>query len=228
MVKIFFIKADTPLTDSEKENILFHYPKELSDYVKRASDPVRRALAYGALLEALETDGSGFSLKDGGKPYIKEALPFSLSYSDGIICIAVSEGGAIGVDIEAYQSEKEQTYKRLSRRFNAAEKIPFTRMNFGNSGELYTVDSLSKKEICISFYEIKFSGGEFIKKPLIPTISKNHQLDFWVKTEAVLKMEGGGFSSYRNIEKAARGATLICDALDLWGRALALGISLKD
>ena len=59
---------------------------------------------------------------DNGKPYFEESLlDFSISHSRGIVAVALSDSGTVGIDLEASEISDEKARKLAERYFGGAE-----------------------------------------------------------------------------------------------------------
>lgn len=80
-------------------------------------------LLLAKLARELEIDASDLVLRRGenGKPYFEGgALDFSISHSRGIVIVALSDSGAVGIDVEAAQISDDKA-KKLAERYLSAD-----------------------------------------------------------------------------------------------------------
>ena len=78
-------------------------------------------LLLSRLLRELELDAGQFVLdrKKTGKPYFKcSELEFSISHSKGMVAVALSDSGAVGIDIEATKMTNDRAAKLFERYFD--------------------------------------------------------------------------------------------------------------
>ena len=166
-------------------------PKDVISYIENSkNDEVRleRYTAYSTLFFALfELYGKKdltLCRTDSGKPYLIEngnasKIQISISHSDGLVAVALSDEGDIGVDIQS-EIDKSRA-ERLEKRF-------FTDINIKE-------EIFSHKLFMLSFTEENVKLEEF----------KNAKAKFdgftakWAYCESIMKCDGGGFGSLDKI-----------------------------
>ncbi len=127
-------KLKTLFPDKENEDYFSEIMLRKNERVKIES--LSALILLGELCKRLGANTASLALKrtENGKPYFKDShLHFSLSHSNGYIVAALSEDGAVGVDIEctALTAVKAQ---KLAERFFAADEIS----KFDGSAESFT------------------------------------------------------------------------------------------
>ncbi len=181
MTKIYITKVYDVFEKKIFENMLLSDElKEKIINTKSEQLQTERKAAYSLLTFALSENGfKNFSIQynDNGKPYIKdEKFAISISHNNSVTAVALSdEYESIGIDIELITEKNEMSSDRFLNR--------------------YMKDVVFLKEIkFIEAEEIKYFGKEKLllqnKDDGVFTSIKK-----WCVTEAVLKCEGGGFSS---------------------------------
>lgn len=170
---------------------------EVNEYIEKTANKITksdRSSAYTTLFAALKLffDAEGFDLKrtENGKPYLYSSLPcydksisVSLSHSDSIIAVALSDEGDVGVDIEC-GVEKEKA-ERLERRF-LSDITP------------------ENDNIEIEYYYAGFKENEAVFEKIVPQCDT--QVDFlskWVFAESIIKCFGLTFSEISKINELA-------------------------
>lgn len=120
-----------------------------------------------------------------GKPYFDFPSPrsISISHSDGAIAIALSDEKAeVGIDIQS-EIEAEKAY-RISHRF------PFVKERFFKE----------ITDVCV--FKATLNRDSFSFEKISPSPCQNGDFTLlWTITEAVLKADGGGFSSAKKLEE---------------------------
>ena len=177
------------LCDGVKEKI-----KKTTD-VKTRSE---RVLSYSFLtkiLKEIEKDEKKIDIAfDGnGKPFFKNSkTKFSLSHTDGITAVAVSEKN-VGVDVELILSERESNIKKVCDR--------------------YCADICVDKKTTISEILTYEARNGFCRSNSFEIDLKPFKSDFsrWTELEAALKCEGGGFASIRAIKNEKTG--IVCQSV---------------
>ena len=168
-------------------------PNDVISYIENSkNDEVRleRFTAYStlffALFELYEKKDLTLCRTDSGKPYLIEngnasKIQISISHSDGLVAVALSDEGDIGVDIQSEidESRAERLEKRFFTDINIKEEIFPHRLLYldfsDNDTKLLEMEKPSKP------------GASFTEK--------------WTYCESLLKCEGGGFGSLEKISK---------------------------
>ena len=178
-----------------EENITL--PESILKYInetKSATLLESRRLAYSLLYSSLERLFNGIDAEivrdEGGKPHARLAdgrrLFISLSHTDNISAVAISDEREVGVDIEG-EIDAERA-ERIERRF--LRDIPKSPLEIlGNTplptpilrGEPLTVTELKDKD-------------EESSNVRVLSVT-----DRWVICEAAMKCEGGGFGSLSRV-----------------------------
>ena len=83
-------------------------------------------LLLASLLKKAGVDTHTLSLlrEEGGRPFFKESsLDFSISHSRGIVAVALSDSGRVGIDIEAAEIDAKKAAQISRRYFGRDEEI---------------------------------------------------------------------------------------------------------
>jgi len=127
-----------------------------------------------------------------GKPYFDFPSPrsISISHSDGAIAIALSDEKAeVGIDIQS-EIEKEKE-ARISKRFPFIKERCFK--NISN--------------VCV--FKATLNGAGFSFEKISPSPCQNGDFTLlWTITEAVLKADGGGFTSAKKLDDIEKHCSL--------------------
>ena len=140
---------------------------------------IERVYAYGLLVKILGDFGLSAKMLDEkllfdkkGKPFVEDSrFEFSVSHTDGMVAVALSTDGAVGVDIEKADKDKEEKISKIVNRFcsgiNLTQKIGCLIINayIDSNGSIIAADT-PKTQI------FDKSNAEFVK---------------WTKLEAALK-----------------------------------------
>ena len=127
-----------------------------------------------------------------GKPFIKGIdCGISVSHTDGgaLVAISLVKFFRIGVDIEKKCEKSAATAEGFIKRRLALGDLPI--LSFEKTGDFISLESY------------KFTGGVFEKIPekyIILNQSSICAIEKWCALEALLKLDGGGFSSLSHLE----------------------------
>ena len=197
MARVYLLK----IPREKEKNVLFHeinfdtLPCSVKDKILTTGDvktKIERLYAYSLLIKKLGDFGLSAQMIDDklffdekGKPFVKDfGLEFSVSHTDGMVAVAVSSDGAIGIDIEKTDKEKKEKISKIINRFCRgiilAQKIGCLEIsaysdNNGKITETNTPRTLNFDE----------SNADFVK---------------WTQLEAALKCHGGGFEALCEIK----------------------------
>lgn len=174
------------------EKVGAELPSSINEYIdntKNISLKEARRTAYSILLIAMDRLFPDIKVKlsrtDKGKPYIERdvnPIYIRLTHSNGLCAVAVCDDREVGIDIEA--SVDKDRAKRLERRF---------------------LDGVSIPKRSLQAEILYFSDGELSKECpngiKLPCTCSEGFTDKWVCSEAAMKCEGGGFSSFTNLER---------------------------
>ena len=170
-------------------------PDEVKKYIENTANEKtkdERNLAYISLFSALKVfyslDRCTLERSKNGKPYISTSLPspifFSLSHSDGMTAVALTDENNIGVDIQGAVDEEKA--KRLENRFlsqvtaeNSNFEINYYYLTFND--DLVTLETIEPK---------KDNNSDFLSK--------------WVFAEANIKCLGLTFSDISKINEISK------------------------
>ncbi len=166
-------------------NVILYIENGRSDEVK-----LERLTAYStlffALFELYGKNDVGLCRTDSGKPYLVEngeasKIRVSLSHSDGLVAVALSDECEIGVDIQSEidDSRAERLEKRFFADINIKEEFFSQKLLYLNFSDSDTrLSEMEKPEKCSSGFTEK-----------------------WAYCESLLKCEGGGFGDLKRIQK---------------------------
>lgn len=180
----------------KEKKILFYdlnfgtLPYSVKDKILKTGDgktKFERVYAYSLLIKILGDFGLSakmlddkFFFNEKGKPFVKDSeLEFSLSHTDGMVAVAVSTDGAVGVDIEKADKEKKEKISKIINRFCSGvaieQNISCLEISAykGNNGKITAMDTPETQ-----FFDK--SNEDFVK---------------WTQLEAMLKCHGGGFEA---------------------------------
>ena len=142
----------------EREGMTLLTPEETERYYRFSHMPSREMYLGARLfsktllsdLLGCSPDSIRFSLREGGKPYLKNHgdLHFNISHSAGVVAFISSERGEIGVDVEEI---RDRDCLNLARHFFSDDEIE----------ELETFGSKEKMEEC--FFEIWTQKEAYLK-----------------------------------------------------------------
>ena len=205
-VSVWFTFVD----EIEDEALLVRYrkmlpPDELERYRKfRFDNAKKRYLVGRALLRTvladyldLEPEALVFGRGVHGRPYLlkpadRDDLPFSLSYTDGLVAVAVFSGTTLGLDVERLNS-KIDFLDIAQRYFSAAEhrellKLPTPRRNT-RFFEIWTLKEAYMKArglgLNMALDEISFAtagGSGDHRKTCFTLTHDNNSWHFWLLT----------------------------------------------
>lgn len=145
-------------------------------------------------------DSTGLTFSKSGRPsFLNIDVDFSISHTNGAVVIAVSFNGKekVGVDVEEVSQKNEDAAKRFISRYMKNGEI--------KSGDLlFTFDFYDDREVAV--YKLKENGCEKVSNLTLTedTVTKETHLRQWTSTEALLKCDGGGFSSLPRINDVRR------------------------
>jgi phosphopantetheinyl transferase len=135
-----------------------------------------------------------------GKPYFDGYVcAFSLSHNENFVAVALNTDGEIGIDLQSFKWSCEAR-ERIEKRF-------LSRVLFDGFESLNKNEKDAKKEkVSFSFFEISSCDGfEISENKSIKLISKEEMdqnesfLLRWTQLESLLKLSGGGFKDFKNI-----------------------------
>ena len=144
-----------------------------------------------------------------GKPYFNGYVcSFSVSHNENFVAIALNSDGEIGLDLQSFKGS-EEARERIEKRF-------LSRVSFDTLDKLREKRKNSENEkISISFFEIashedfEISKTESIKIDSNKEKDKNESfLTHWTQLEALLKLSGGGFKDFKNINNCLQNMNL--------------------
>jgi phosphopantetheinyl transferase len=158
--------------------------EELENYIEHGKNEMHKAerrQAYTTLLCALKTfysiDFPRIERNEYGKPYLADSdIRISLSHSNGVVAVCLSDEGEVGVDLQS-EIEPERA-ERLKERFFTSLEVK----NENISTEYYYCD-LSGEDAEI--YSITLPDFQ----PCATDFSAR-----WVSAESIMKLIGHGFA----------------------------------
>lgn len=176
MIYVYIAKTDNVSHFSPPS--FFGAEKEKIEKVKNERVKSESVLSHVILRKAL-LDIHNFKIKElsytkEGKPYIEGfEYDFSISHSNGVCCVAISDkkGERVGVDIEVKNVDEERLL-RIESRFLSKFNIP-----------------TSSNTVNVNFFIYREEW-----KSIFPNVTKSRDiLTKWTCFEAYLKMKGTGF-----------------------------------
>ncbi len=157
-------------------------------------------ISLSAIADDLFKKTPEISWTEYGKPFYKdENIYFSLSHCENMVAVSISDKEFVGVDIEGEISSERA--ERLEKRFFRETEFSVKPLNV-----FYMFAELSAAG-CLCFYEILEDRGDGllftdIDKAAIRPIGISESFSAkWTLSEAVMKCEGSGFSSLRELNK---------------------------
>ncbi len=168
------------------------FPDSLTEYIentKNESLKQERRLAYSTLFCSLKAffglDAPQLLRTENGKPYLKNCnISISLSHSDGIAAVCISDEGQIGIDIQSEISPEKQ--EKLERRF-------------------FTDYEVKSERITAEYYFCTFYDNEAIFDNIDPDICHTHSFSVkWSAAESLMKLNGGGFGDIASLPHLAK------------------------
>ena len=142
-----------------------------------------------------------------GKPYASELdddrkIYFSISHSDGLCAVMLSDEGECGVDIQALPSQKQR--ERVEKRFLSAISEDLVSENDdkkSNLGESQLIFAEPSEEGFTFLHEI----GDFSS---VTNEEEDLFLKKWTSFEAILKCFGNGFSDASRVNLLSEGCVV--------------------
>ena len=168
------------------------FPDSLTEYIentKNESLKQERRLAYSTLFCSLKAffglDAPQLLRTENGKPYLKNCnISISLSHSDGIAAVCISDEGQIGIDIQSEIAPEKQ--EKLERRF-------------------FTDYEVKSERIGVKYYFCTFCDNEAIFDNIDPDICHTHSFSVkWSAAESLMKLNGGGFGDIASLPHLAK------------------------
>lgn len=166
-------------------NLLTGELKEYVENTKNEKTKSERIAAYSALLISLKelflVENPEIERNENGKPYLKDGkVHFSISHSDGLAAVALSDIGDIGIDLQcSFDKDKEE---KIDKRF-------LKDIKFKN-------DNIDIK------YFLLLDGA---LKDCSPEISLDDDFLFrWTFAEANIKCKGLNFSKFKEINELSK------------------------
>ena len=172
-----------------------------------------RHMAYSLLFMSLERlfVGEKFEIKKepSGKPFCVRAsgerLNISISHTDGLCAVAISDTLSVGVDVEAEIIGERAI--RVEKRFLSGLTLPRA---------VRDVDFIPAP-LC-------YGSVDLLSTPDSPTTVT----DRWVMCEAYLKCDGGGFGSFSRLDSIGRDATYSFWHLKLGNEKYSLALAVSE
>lgn len=194
-----------------------YIPSEVENYIletKNEKTRAERRIAYTVLSLSLEKffGISSWNIQKNayGKPFLitngeNTDIFISLSHSDGVAAVALSDEGEIGVDLQCEISPERK--ERMSARFLTETEIKETDLNV----KYFLIDpSLEFTEIFLGEIEEK---DDFLHK--------------WSASEAIMKCHGSGFEALPKLEEIKKNIDLKTKSISDSGRNFSLSIAIK-
>ncbi len=220
-VDIYFLDAKGLIDDGFLvENLISSLPVSLLERCQLSGTKElrgERTFLYSLLLYALSKRGinvneSTLLFTEFGKPYlISRECEFSLSHSDGLVCVAICDS-EVGVDVQCVGEEKAPVVKRLCQRFFPDLFIESQEVSdFIGDGE-----GLTPASVKINLYEAELLRGKNeLRASLARCLSGLGDSYFrkWAECEALLKLDGRGFGAIGEADKIKDGADVFSTAI---------------
>jgi phosphopantetheinyl transferase len=234
-------KPQSNLTLLDRENLvkILEIPKEIYENCeyKNAVCLAEHLLSYSALLYGLKKifnlENPNFGKNEFGKPYLvfpensteSKKIYFNISHSNGMVAVAISNEGEIGIDVQKKVceslkenqascdglnddlQEKENRLSRLEKRF--LDGISKPKESAKVEYLLYTIDGGVKKLIKIDLKQITNIG--FTEK--------------WTLMESAIKLEGKGFSNQSGAREILEKTRSDLSMIDLENDSFAISIT---
>ncbi len=196
------------------ENPMSLLPENIFDYINNTKNwktRQERFLAYTSLFCSLKvfygTNNFSIEKTDKGKPYLKtknthqknedHKIFISISHSDGISAVTLSDEGEVGVDIQSEIDEDKAA--RLSSRFMSEVTVKQTALH-------------------VDYYFCYVSEEKAIleKKELFPIKNKKENFsEKWSYSESLMKLCGGGFSDLKKLKNICENIETEMTKIDL-------------
>ena len=236
-VFIYMLTAEEDsITDTELDMLSSALPTALSQRCEAANAKELRhdrILAYTALMYALyeaghDPDAVGFSFSELGKPSIPDSdYKVSMSHAGGIGIAAISCDLDLGIDIELLNERAASTLQRVCKRFIPDfYPEPSALTDFIFDGEPSFVPDLEVK-----LYELipkRLEGRLYLEKSTARCCTglESSKAEKWTCAEALLKLDGRGFTALPQLSSIRDSAHLYSTAVKPHGKSSLLAVSL--
>ncbi len=204
------VSQDNELLLSGLLNTLTDELCERVDGVKSNALRTDRIIAYSMLLSALKNAGKNpqeceILFTKEGKPYLKsQDIGFSISHTRGLVCVALFEGD-IGVDAQAIDEISCERAKALSTRFFS--DVHMDALDIPDFTDETNTSSLGVKiDLISTTYHLTDAGVQATYDKVKCVSGIDGPLRKWCECEALLKLDGRGFSALGDISKIAEGS----------------------
>ena len=157
-----------------------------------------RELLFALYRKLYEKDPPSIKKAPLGKPYFEGIgePQFNISHSGDAIAVVLSDAPyPVGIDVQA--SIEPYRAERVSKRF------PFAKPRFLEPVSEY------------AFFKAESFGGEFsFKRETVAPTGTEDFTDAWTLTEALLKADGGGFTSSKELDEIEKRSKALCFKID--------------
>lgn len=178
--------------------------EDIKKYIQLGKSEMHKAerkLAYTTMLCALKVfysiDFPRIEKNEYGKPYLADSnIRISLSHSNGVVAVCISDEGEVGVDLQT-MIEPERA-ERLKERF-------FTSLQVKN------------ESISTEYYYCELSGEDAEIYGITLPDFQPCEADFsarWVSAESIMKLIGHGFADADRVSDLAKGTKTEIKVLD--------------
>ncbi len=224
------------ITDAELDMLSAALPEALSARCEAANAKELRhdrILAYTALMYALyeaghDPDNIGFSFSELGKPSIPNSdYNVSMSHAGGIGIAAISGDLDLGIDIELLDEKTATTLQRVCKRFvpdfypepsSLADCIFDDEPSFTPDLEVKLCELIPKRQ----------EGRLYLEKSTARCCTglESSKAEKWTCAEALLKLDGRGFTALPQLAAIRESAHLYSTAVKPHGKSSLLAVSL--
>ena len=182
----------------QSPSLASHLPKSENLRIEKIKNEKKKRLSFFSRVLLSEMYEREFKKKlpeisytEEGKPYFKsKECFFSISQSEDFVAVAISDF-EVGVDIQLL-SQNEEKRKRREKRFGL---------------EVFDNSKAKENNIDFSFFDITEEKENLIlkenkmKKPLLKNEKDGNEsfLLRWTRLESALKLTGGGFKDFMNV-----------------------------
>lgn len=222
MVEVYLIKIPGETENAEAQTpvnveLLPCSVKERILNTKDSGTKNERAYAYTLMRAVLNKRGvsdaelrKSFLFDEKGKPFLKDSdFEISVTHTDGMAAVAVSEGGPVGIDLEKIDFLKRQRLEKIIARF------------YKESDSVALEKNITKKNlVCLGenrayVNEIKSEAFTDEDAPFVK----------WTVLEAALKHVGTGFECVKDAEKIMKELRIEASVISFDGNRYALSVA---
>lgn len=199
---------------------------------KNSGRQAERVLAYSLLSYGLEKifcelEMPALEISKNGKPGFSNTneLCFSVSHSHGVIAVALSRGEniSLGVDVQKVETVEPEKFSRICDRFTKGIDSDTCRTFLGVDDLKNGKAGIVLHTLCLrennNSYELYPSEKGFVQT------NEPYPAELWTSAEAVLKMEGGGFSSLERLKSISSRASIYSLSLKINEESYSLSLA---